>query len=65
MRSTPVIVLIVAILIALSFPSLAVAGGVAHDERDEKIEQLERMLKELAGYASAEAGVRIFSSHTP
>jgi hypothetical protein len=52
MRSTPVIVLIVAILIALSFPFLAMADGFTPDERDEKIEQLERMLKELAGQVS-------------
>ncbi len=48
MRSKPVIAMIVAVLIALLFSSGAAADGFAPDERNKKIEQLERMLEELA-----------------
>ena len=48
MRSKPLIVLIVAGLIALSFSPRANADDTAPDARDKKIEQLERTLKDLA-----------------
>jgi hypothetical protein len=48
MRSKPLIALIVAGLIALTFPQRAHADDTALDAREKKIEQLEHMLKDLA-----------------
>lgn len=48
MRSKPLIVLIVAVLIATSFSSLAMAETATPEELEKKVELLEKMLKDLS-----------------